>query len=83
MNMVKELPFRMNQCFGPFNMLQAMGHLQLDFLNIYLTTFFGVSNFGKIRAIKVIYFEKSSKFDVYLKNAHKDSEKVFFCHKCI
>ena len=61
-----------------------MGHLQLDFLAIYLTTSFGVSNFRKIQAIKVIYFGKSSKFDAYLKNAHKNSEKVFsFCHKCI
>ena len=61
-----------------------MGRLQLNFLAIYLATFFGVSNFEKIEAIKVIYFGNSSKFDVDLKNADKNWGTFFsFWHKCI
>ena len=36
----------MNQFFGPFTMLPVEGSLKGDFLDIYLTAAFGVSNFG-------------------------------------
>ena len=55
-----------------------MGHLKQDFLDIYLTTFLGVSDFKNSQAIKVMFFRKCSEFDVDLKNAHKNWEKVFW-----
>ena len=52
-----------------------MGHLQRDFLYVYLTTFFGVCNFGNTWAMKVILISETSKFDIDFKNVQK---KYFF-----
>ena len=84
MNMIKELPLRLNQCFGLFTMLPVDGSSQLDFLDIYLATFSEVRNFGNTYAMIVIFVWKCSKFDVSLKNANENLEKVFcFFLKCI
>ena len=54
------------------------------FFHIYLSTFFGVRNFGNTEAMRVILFWKCSKFDVDLKNANENWGKVFcFSDKCI
>ena len=58
--------------------------LKRDFLDIYLITSFGVRNFGNEYAKRVIFFSKSSKFDVDFEIAQQNSDKPFcFWHKCI
>ena len=70
--------------FCPFTNFLSSGCLKLDFLDIYLTTSFGVRNFRNISAMGFILFWNFSKFDVELKNSQKNWEKVFcFLDKCI
>ena len=58
--------------------------LKRDFLDIYLTTYFGVRNFGNASAMKVSIFWKYSKFNLDLKNPPKNWEKAFcFWDNCI
>ena len=52
--MVKVLPFRLQQCLDPFTMLRVKGSAETDFLELYLTTFFGVRNFGNQSAMRLI-----------------------------
>ena len=54
-----------------------MGHLKRDFVDSYLTSFFLFRNFGNTSAMRVICFSKGSTINVDLKNAHKNSEKLF------
>ena len=61
--MVKVLSFRFQQCFGPFTMLLVEGSSERDFLDIYLTTFFGVRKFKNL----------------HLENCKKNSENIFPC----
>ena len=51
--------------------------LKHDFLDIYLTTFFGALNFGNRSDMTVILFGKCSKFNINFKQARKSSENVF------
>ena len=60
----------------------SKGHLKLDFLDIYLTTFFGAINFGNISAMRVILFEICLKFNIDFKNGKK-IEKTFFVFEII
>ena len=60
----------------------SKGHLKLDFLDIYLTTFFGAINFGNISAMTVILFEICLKFNIDFKNGKK-IEKTFFVFEII
>ena len=53
------------------------GILEQDFSDIYLITFFGDGNFGNTSAMGVIFFWKSSKFNVDFRNEEKNWEKVF------
>ena len=50
----------------------SKGPLKRDFLDKYLTTFFGVRNFGNESAMKVIFFLQYSKFNVDFGNARKN-----------
>ena len=61
--MVKVLSFRFQQCFGPFTMLLVEGSSERDFLDIYLTTFFGVRKFKNTSAMRVILFLKIFKIE--------------------
>ena len=62
----------------------SKGLLESDFLDIYLTTFFGICNFGNTLAMRVIFSWKCSKFYRHFKNAEKNSEKAFsFLDNCI
>ena len=63
----------------------SKGSLKENFLDIYIATSFRVDNkFNNISAMRVIFFRKSSKFNVKLENAKKKLEKVFrFWHNCI
>ena len=82
--MVKVLSFRFQQCFGPFTMLLVEGSSERDFLEIYLTTFFGVRKFKNTSPMRVMFLSKCSKLKINLENAKKNSEKVFrFSDNCI
>ena len=60
------------------------GPLKEDFLEIYLTKFFGVRNFGNTSAVRVIFFGNYSKLNMYFKNAVTNSENVFcFLDNCV
>ena len=52
--MAKVLLFRLQQCFDTFTMLPLKGLLKQGFLDSYLTTYFGVSNFGNTSAMLII-----------------------------
>ena len=51
--------------------------LKRDFLNVYLTTFFGVSQFKNRLAMKVIFFWKRLKLDLNSENAKKKKKNFF------
>ena len=59
------------------SMLLVEGLSGTDFLDNFLTTSFGVHYFGKISAIRVIFFAKCSKFDIDFKNVDKNSKMCF------
>ena len=44
--MVKVAWFRFQQCLVPLTCRFPKGSLKMDFLDIFLTTFFGLTNFG-------------------------------------
>ena len=77
MNFVKVLPLILKHCFDPFNRLPLKWSSEVDFLNIYLTTCFGVRKFEDTYAMRVTFFVKSLKFDLDLKNAQSNWEKGF------
>ena len=55
-----------------------------DFLDIHLTTVFGVHNSENTSAMRVIFIWKSSKFYLHFQNEEKNSEKAFsFRDNCI
>ena len=60
------------------------GPLKRDFVDIYLTTFFGIINFGNTSAMRVIFFWNCWKLYLNFKNAEHNWEKAFlFLHNCI
>ena len=61
--MVKVLSFRFQQCFGLFTLLLFEGPLKRDFLDVYLTTFFGVRQIENTSAVRVILFYKILKIE--------------------
>ena len=54
--MVKVVWFTFQQCLVLLTMLLFEVSLKEDFLDIYLTMFLGVCNFGNTPAMKVIFF---------------------------
>ena len=52
--------------------------LKRDFLDIYLTTFFGVPKFKKISPMTVIFFLKMLKIESKFRKCKKESRKFFF-----
>ena len=53
------------------------GPLKRDFLDIYLTTFFGVRKFKNTLAVRVISFLKNLKIESKSKKCKKYSENIF------
>ena len=51
--------------------------MKQDVLDNYLTIFFGVRNFGNTSVMRVIFFWKDSKFNIYFENAKNIPEKLF------
>ena len=71
-------------CRSEFNSVSAhlpcylwKGPLKQDFLDIYLTTFFGVRKFKNISDMSVMFFWKCSKLNVNLENTKRNSENIF------
>ena len=54
-----------------------MGPLKGDFLDIYVTTFFGVPKYKNRVAMRVIFFLKMLKLNLNFENAKKECQKVF------
>ena len=78
--MIKVPLCRFQQCFGPFILLLLEGSSETRLsrhLSNNLTTYFGIHNSKNISAMRVMFFSKSSFFDLDLKNANKNPEKVF------
>ena len=67
--MVKVVWFKVQQCLVPFTMFLIKGSLERTFLDICLTTFFGVRNFGNKAAMRVSFFWKYSKTNRDCQNA--------------
>ena len=81
---VKVVSFRFQHYLIPFPICLSKGPLKRDFLDIYLTTFFGIRNFGNRSVMRVIFFFKVAKFYLHFKNAEKYSHKAFcFLDNCI
>ena len=59
--MVNLVSFRFQQCLVPLTMFPVERSPETDFLGRYLTTFFGVRNFGNTSAMRDIIFLKMFK----------------------
>ena len=70
--------FRLQHCLNPLTCYFSKGSMRGDFLEISLTTFFGVPNFGYTSAMRVISFWKFSQCNLNLKNVEKNSENFSF-----
>ena len=82
--MVKVLSFSFGKRFEPFSMLLVEGPLRLDFLDIYLTTFFGFPKFKNTSAMRIIFFLKMFKIKSKFRKWKKVSEFIFrYWHNCI
>ena len=75
--MVKVVPFRFKQYLVRLTCCFTKSPLKGDFWEIWLTTFFGVRNFGNTSAMKVIFFRKCWEFTIAFANAAKNWESVF------
>ena len=51
--------------------------MKWDVIDILLTLFFGLRNFGKTSAMRAIFVFKQSEFKLDFKNAEKKAEKCF------
>ena len=56
--MVKLVSFRFQRWLIPFTICKSKGPLKREFLDIFLTTFFTIRNFGNTSAMRVIFFLK-------------------------
>ena len=75
--MVKVVWFRFQQCLLHLTCHFPKGPRKGDFLEIWLTTYFGVHNLGNASAMRRMFFLKSSKFNLAFKNAETNSENAF------
>ena len=75
--MVKVLSLRLQQCCGLFTMLHVEGSFETDFLDIYLTTYFGVRKFKYTSAMTVIVYLKMFKIQYKFRKCKKKLGKYF------
>ena len=60
------------------------GPLKEDFLDLYLTRFFGVRSFQKRSAVRVIFFKKMFKIESeFRKCEKKKTKKIFFLSEIV
>ena len=76
--MIKVPLYRFQMSLGPFAMFFLKSPIKQDFTEIFLITFFGDGNLGNTSAMRVIFFLKTSKFNVDFKNAEKKLRKSLF-----
>ena len=57
--------------------------MNLDLLDIYLTTFFGVRNFGNTSGMRVFFFKKNAQNLMYISKMQKEIEKLIFVSEII
>ena len=62
MNTTKVLWFRFQTCLGTLTYCFSKHPPKRDFLDIYLTTFWGVRNFQNTKSMRVILFFKIFRF---------------------
>ena len=74
--MVKVVRFRFQQCLLSLTCCFPKEPMKGDFLEICLTTFFGVCNFDNTTAMRSIFFWKCSKFKLDFKNAKTNWNNV-------
>ena len=65
----------MNSALAPLPFYFSKGPLKLDFLETYLTTYFGIRQFKSTSAMRVIYFLKMFKIESKLRKCKKKKEK--------
>ena len=75
--MVKVLSFKFQHIWVHLPCCFLKDPLKRDFLDIDLTKFLWVRKFGNTSAMRVIFFEKCSKFKPNFKSGEKKSENVF------
>ena len=79
MNMIKVLWFRFQHCLGTFTMLLVEGSSQTGLFRQLSNHVFGVCNFEIQNLWGSSFLSKYLEFNLDLKNAAKNWEKVFFC----
>ena len=67
--MVELVYFTFQHCLVPLTMLLVEGSSETGLFRHFITTFFGVRNFGNTLAMRVIFVPKCSKFNLDFKNA--------------
>ena len=76
--MVKVLSLWFQHCFIPLPCSLSKRLLEGDFIDIYLTTFFGVRKFKNTWAIRVIFFLKLVKIEYkFIKCQKKNWKNIF------
>ena len=81
---MKVVRFRIQEFLLPVTCCFSKSPLKVDFLEICLTTFFGVRNFGSTLAMTLIFFWKCSCVKIVFKIVETNSEKVFcYWDNCI
>ena len=81
--MVKVLSFKFQHIWARLPCCSSKDPLKQDFLDIDLTTFFGVSNFGNTSAMRVIFSLKIFKILTRFQKCKKKDEKKFFVFEII
>ena len=76
--MLKLVSFIFQHSLIPFTFCFSKGPLKCDFLDIYLTTFFGIRNFGNTTAMWVIFFLKGLKILPTFEKCRKIIDKKLF-----
>ena len=77
--MVKVLPSSFEQFFWPFTMFLVKGPLKGDFLDIYLTTSFGVHQFKNTSGMMVIVLKKKLTIESKFRKSKKILKSIFCC----
>ena len=76
--MVKVVSFRFQHCLVSFTFCLSKGPLKRDFLDIYLTTFYGIRNFRNTSPMRFIIFLKVFKIlSTFQKRRTKIEGKLF------
>ena len=82
--MIKRLALTTSQCFGPFSKFPVDGSSQTGLFRHLSNHVFRGTLFRKFISYESYLFLKGSKFNIDLKNVHKNSENFFcFFDNCI